>query len=107
MAQTMTAERVAREKKDVGGQDNRAQSDAEAVRKPEAFPRIVRQKDQKNKREIQKITMNILQNQRKFSFAPVAAPRFADRARRRVCPERLVIRAAIVVTGKSESAGRP
>lgn len=45
MAQTVTAERVAREKENVGAQDDRAESDAEAVREPETFPRVVRQKN--------------------------------------------------------------
>ena len=69
------------------------------------------EKNDKNQREIKKIAMNILKNQRKFSLAAIivatAARRLADGARGRVSPESFVIRAAIVVAGKSKSGRRP
>ena len=52
--------------------------------------------------------MHVLQNKRKFPLAAIAVTaRLADGARRRVSPKRLVIRAAIIITGKTKSGGRP
>src|ERR1700722_12987252 len=51
--------------------------------------------------------MEILQDQRKASFAEIALARLADGARRRVGPERLVIGAAVVVAGEPEEAWNP
>ena len=52
--------------------------------------------------------MNILQNQREFALAAIImTARFADRTAYRISPKRFVIRAAIVIAGKTKSAGRP
>ena len=52
--------------------------------------------------------MNILQNQRKFPLAAIVmSARFADRTRGRISPKRFVIRAAIVITGKTKSRRSP
>src|SRR5262245_25589829 len=51
--------------------------------------------------------MDILKNERQFLFAAIALAWFADGARRRIHPERLVIGAAVVVTREPEACGRP
>ena len=51
--------------------------------------------------------MNVLQDKRKPSLAPITLTRFADGARGRVCPERFVICAAIVITGETKTGRRP
>src|SRR5580704_17111648 len=51
--------------------------------------------------------MDVLKDQRKGFFAPVRLARLAEGAGRRVGPERLVIGAAIVITGEAESSGGP
>ena len=109
----MTTECITAEKKDIRRQNYRADSDAEGsnirrrVGEPKRTPDIVNEKEYKNQREIKKIAMNILQNKRKFSLAAIAMARFADGTRRRVCPKRFIIRAAIVITGKSKTGWRP
>ena len=47
VAQGMTAKCITREKKDIRRQNNRAESDAETVRKPIRFVSVIRQKNQK------------------------------------------------------------
>ncbi len=51
--------------------------------------------------------MEVLEDERKGSFAEIGLARFADGARRRIRPERFVIRAAVVVAGEAEEAGDP
>src|SRR5688500_18402124 len=103
----MTAKRITAQEKNICSQNYRAESDAETVFKPKCLPRVVREKNNKNQCQIKKITMNILQNQRKCALAAIIMTRFADGAAYRVSPKRLVIRAAIVITGKTKSGRRP
>ncbi len=109
----MTTECITAEKKDIRRQNYRADSDAEGscarrrVGEPKRIPDIVNEKDDKNQREVEKITMNILQNKRKLSLAAIAVTWLADGTRGRVCPERFVIRAAIVITGETKTRRRP
>ena len=56
-------------------------------------------------RQIQEVAMDVLQDERERVLAPVARSRFTDRARRRIGPERLVVRAAVVVAGEAEAGG--
>ena len=51
--------------------------------------------------------MDVLQDQRERLLTAIALARLADRAGRRVRPERLVVGAAVVVAGEAEAAGRP
>src|SRR5215472_7601577 len=108
----MTSQSVAAQEDDVGRQDQRAQPDTESglarsqVRKPHGFPNVARQHDQKEKRNIQKITVNIKQDQREMAFSQVVFARLPYRARRRVRPERLVIGTAVVVARQAKQAGK-
>src|SRR5215472_3884994 len=67
----------------------------------------MRQQKKKHHCKIEKIAVNILQNQGKGALAEIRLAGFPDRAGRRVGPKRLVICAAIVITGQAESARRP
>ena len=58
-------------------------------------------------REIEKIAMHVLHDERKGTLAEIRLARFADGAGRRIGPERFVVGAAIVITGEPESARRP
>ena len=49
--------------------------------------------------------MDVLQHERERVFAPVTVARLTDRARRRIAPEGLVVRAAVVVAGQSKQPG--
>src|ERR1700679_2239393 len=57
--------------------------------------------------EIKKVAMDILQDERQITFAQILLPRFAHRAVERISPKRLVICPAIIIAGKTKSAGRP
>ncbi len=61
----------------------------------------------KDEREVEKIAMNVLQDEREGAFSEIGLTRLADGAGRRVGPEGFVVSAAIVVAGETESAGRP
>ena len=112
VAQRVAAERVAAEKHDVDRQDQRAQADPEldaagAVGEPQRQPHVVGQDHDEDERQVEKVAMHVLHDQRERAFSPVALARFADRARRRVRPERLVVSAAVVVAGEAKAAGGP
>ena len=57
--------------------------------------------------EIEKITMNILENKGKRVFTSVGVSRFSDRAGGGVCPERFIVSAAVIVAGKTKPGGCP
>ena len=107
----MAAEGVARQQDRVRRQDEAADADAEAWRrrrrKPERLDGVEGQDADEEQAEVQEIAMDVLQNQRKRSLPQILLTRLADGARRRVGPERLVVRAAIVVAGDAEPARRP
>src|SRR5438045_1781265 len=107
MPQRMTTKSVATEQDDVNREDDCANADSESTVEPERFPNIVAQDQNENEREIQKIAMHVLHDERKRALAPITFPRFADGARRRVSPERFVIRASIIITGQPKTARRP
>src|SRR5580704_3467472 len=103
----MAAEYVTAEKHNVHHQDDAPDPDAEAVRKAEAHDRVVNQKGPNQVGEPEEDAMKILQDQRKASLAEITLAGLADRTRRRVGPERLVIGAAVVVAGEPEEAWNP
>src|SRR5690349_2970107 len=103
----VAAEGIATQKDDVRRQHERADSDPElssAIRtgKPERLPDVARENDQKHERHVEEVTMDVLNDERKAAFAQVALPWLADGAVRWVGPERLVIRAAIVIAGHAK-----
>ena len=111
MTQGMTAQGVAAQKKNVERENNRSNADAKmfnaAVRKPQAFPNVIREIDQEQHTEVQEVTVNILHDEREGPFTQIEFAGFADGAGRRVGPERLVICAPLIITGKPKTARRP
>ena len=103
----MTAEYVSAEKHHVHSQDQASDPDAEAVRETEGHHCVIDQKGPYQVGEPQKVTMEVLQNQGKASFAEITLARLAYRARGRVGPERFVVCAAVVITGQPEEARDP
>ena len=103
----MAAEYISAEKHNIHYQDEASDADPEAVRKAEGDDRVVNQKGPHQVGEAQKIAMEILHDQGKASFAEIRLARLADRARRRIGPERLVVGAAVVVTGEAEEPRYP
>jgi len=103
----MAAERIAGEQGDVREKNQGAHTDTEGVVEPESFPNVVGEEDQEDERDVEKIAMDVLDDEREGTFAEIFFARLADGARRRVRPEGFVVCAAIVVTSEAESAGRP
>ena len=105
MAQGMTAESIAAEEEHVEAQDDRPQANAEArfagsgISKPHAPVGIVGQEEEKADRDVEEVAMDVLDNQRQGIFAEITFPWLADSAGWRVCPEGLVVGAAVVVAG--------
>ena len=104
----MAAERVAADQHDVDQQHQRADADAELrvarrrVVEAEALHDVDRQKDDEQQREVERVAVQVLDEQRPLGLAAVFVARLADGAGGRVGPERLVVGAAVVVAGHPE-----
>src|SRR5947209_5672916 len=106
----MAAERVAAEEEHVDRQHQRADADAEvsgAVGRgePVAAPRVEREDDDEDERGVEEIAMHVLQDERQGALPEIARAWLTDGTARRIGPERLVIRAAVVVAGKAKTGG--
>src|SRR5689334_1078607 len=71
------------------------------------LPNIIRQNPDEDDRNIHKVAMHVLHDQRKRTFTEISFARLANGACGRISPERFVIRASIIVAGQPKSAGRP
>src|SRR4029079_12825814 len=110
MAHRVAAERVAGEQRRVEREDERPDADAElcspcTVAEPQRLPDVVRQEEQEQHRDVQEVAVDILEDQREIALAEVAVPRLTDGAVRWIGPERLVVRAPIVIAGESKQTG--
>src|SRR4030088_2884289 len=76
------------------------------AREPQRSVTVIEQDEHEDDGEVQKVAMDVLQNQRKFLLAAIALARLAHRARNRIRPESLVVRAAIVVASEAEESGK-
>ena len=109
----MAAERIAAEQNNVDSQHNRTDANAKRIfargriDKPERFPNVIREDKNEQDREVEKITVHILHDEWERTLAPIALARFAHCAGRRISPECLVIRAAIIITREAEATRRP
>ena len=109
----MTTKSVAAEQNNIHRQHQRADADPERslsgrrIGEPHRFPDIVREHENEEEREIEKIAMHVLHDERERTLAEVSVARFADRAGRRIGPESFVIGAAIIITGEPKTARRP
>lgn len=108
----MTTKRVRRQQHDIHGQNNGPDTNAErfiarSICKPHRLPHIPRQQCNKAERQIQKIPVDILHDEWQRILAEVRFARLTYGAARRIGPEGFVIRAAVVITRKSKSTGRP
>src|ERR1700749_520701 len=103
----MARERVGREKNDDDEEDERAYAHAEFSIPPERVVRVFPQEREKNDREIQRVAMKVLQDERKLRFAAVRAPRLTDSACRRIGEKRAIVRFAVVVAGGAKTQRPP
>src|SRR5213083_976442 len=113
MTKRVTTESVTSEHDGVHRQNDRPYADAErdlarrCVCEPHRLPCVVQEDDDEQQGEIQKVSMDVLENQRERALPSVMFSRLAYGARRRIRPERLIVGSAVVVAGQSKSAGRP
>src|SRR4051812_9675283 len=110
MPQRMTTKCVAAQEHDVDRQNNRADADAERLllrrrsREPHRFPGIIGEDQNKNEREIKKVAMHILHDERERTFTEISFARFADGTGRRIRPESFVIRTAVIIAGETKTS---
>src|SRR5439155_20524125 len=108
MAKRVTTKNVAAEQNHVHCQHHSSETDAEGgfarrrVGKPHRFPDIVAEENPKEQRYIQKVSVNVLHDERKGNLAAIRLARLAHGAGRRAVPERLEVGAAIRATGRRE-----
>src|SRR5260370_41669289 len=77
------------------------------ISKPKSAPGIMRQHQNKDQRYVEKIAMDVLQNERERRLARIPKARFPHCTRRRGRPEGIVVRAAEIVTGGGEPCRPP
>src|SRR5207237_7665279 len=104
VTQRVAAERITREQNHVRRQDETSDADAKlpaagSVGESEPVDCVDEQNDEEQQREIEEVAVHVLQDERKRSLAEIGFSRFSDRTPGRVSPERLVVRAAVVIAG--------
>src|SRR3954466_5245754 len=107
----MTAEGVAAEEHQVRRQNECSKANPELAtaigpREPERLPYIRREDDEEEQRDVHEVAMDVLHDQRERALAEIRLARLANGAVRRIGPERLVIRAAIVIARHPEQTGK-
>jgi hypothetical protein len=107
VAQRMATEGVTAEEDHIDREGECADADPKSIGKTRRFQNVVAEDENKDEREIEKITVNILHDEREGTFAEISLARLAHGAGRWVSPEGLVVGSAIIVTGKPKAAGRP
>src|SRR5262245_46871504 len=109
----VAAKRIPAEQDHVDDEHKRANTDAErtfagrCVSKPETIDRVIGENGEYEDGQIQEVPVKILKNKGQLLFAALVLSWFADGAGGRIHPERLVIRAAIVITGEPETGRGP
>src|SRR6266550_7613892 len=104
MTQRVAGEKVQRQENDIDQQDDGTDAHTESVFEEEAVYRVVPEKGQKDDRQVHEISMRVLKNKGKLSFAPVTATRFfRDCAASGIEKKGTVVGFAIVVAGHAET----
>jgi hypothetical protein len=107
MAERVATEDVHRNQDHVYEEDDCANADSEAIRKPERFPHVVDEERPDDIGEAEEIAVKILEYEREPALAKVSLARLAHGASGGISPKRFVVGAAIVVAGETEPAGDP
>src|SRR5262245_26169857 len=109
----MAAQRVPTQHDHIHRQHERADSDTKRdytgrrIREPERFPDIGCQNEKENDGKIEKIPVNILNDQRERMLTAIMLPRFSNSTCGRIHPESLVIGSAVVIARQSKTTRRP
>src|SRR5882762_224505 len=106
MSQGMARQRISRQQNNIDKQYQRAQAHAEFPVKIEREKNVLPQEDQEQNREVQKIAMNVLQNEWKSRLTFVISFPFAHRASRRILKKRAIVCFSVVIAGRAK-AQRP
>src|SRR2546425_11806264 len=103
----MAGERVEGQRSRAGEDHERADADSEAAVEPESLPHVVPEKEEPEKREIEREAVEVLQHEREFGLAGVLpSVRFTDRACHGIEEERPVVRLPVVVARRAEQDRR-
>src|SRR6266481_1125887 len=104
MAERMTGKRVERKERNVDRQDERADTNSEMALEKERADGVVPKKNDEQNREIEKVAMDILEDERKRGFpAIIAAGRLANGTSGRIEEKRAVVRFAVIVAGRAKA----
>src|SRR4051812_28636644 len=103
----MATKRITTGQHNIDRQHNRANADSPAIDEVHGFKNIVGKNQNEKDGDVKKVTVNVLHDERKRTLAEISLARLADGAGRRIRPERLVIRASIIIAGEPEAARRP
>ena len=112
MTQRVTAKCVAAQQDDVQCEHDRSNADSEVpctglIREPHRSPGIVSENKNEKQREVKKVAVDILHDERKGIFAQISLTSLGNGASGWVCPERFVVSAPVVVTGEPKPARSP
>jgi hypothetical protein len=108
VAERVAAERIARKEKHVHAHHDAAHTDPErllardGICEPERVPRVVSQEEDESDRDIQEVAMDVLKDQRERALTEIGLSRLANSAIGWIRPERLVVRAPVVVAAEAE-----
>ena len=102
----MAGKRVRRQQNNVDQQHQRAHTHPEFPVKIEREKDVFPQEKQKQHRQIKKISVYVLQNERKSRFALIVSFPFGDRASRRILKKRPIVCLPVIVAG-GPKAQRP
>ena len=104
VAKRVAGQGVNRQQDYVEQQDKSADPHSDSSIKKESAEGVTPKKDKEDEPYVQKVAMEILQNERKRGLAPIAVlPEFADCARGRIEKKGPVVSLPVVVTGDPES----
>src|SRR2546425_2394671 len=106
VAARVAREGVASQEDDVDPHHQRAHADSEAVGEPERQDRVPGEHHDEEDRDVPRVAMEVLEEERKARLARVALD-VADGARHRRQPEGAVVGLAVVVAGQPEETWAP
>src|SRR4029077_8676734 len=107
MPQRVATKSITGEQDDIDCQHEGAYANSKSISKPQRFPNVIGQNKQEKERQIKKIAVRVLHDQRERTLAPIGFSRLTYCACRRISPERFIIGAAIIITRQPESPRRP
>src|SRR5580700_4142117 len=99
----MTRQRVDRQQANVDQEHQRPHAHPEFSFKKEGMKRVLPQERQKNNREIQSVSVQILEDKRKLRLTAVRALRLAHGTGRRIKKKRAVVRFPVVVASSPKT----